>query len=1021
MKKRTVKERFRRGIAIALAVVFGCSSLSTTNVLADEGTYDVNPPVIESVEFMPSVESPTTNDSVTIRVTAYDAQSGINKAYAYVVYADESGNLASESQYVSLECTGEKTYEGSVSLLNYRNSGTLCLSGIYVYDANENVADDDAFIYTDASQGYSFANFKNKVNFTLGTTGTTEIQMTSVGIYKDWSGTESIEGQTLTGISVNFYTKMTVSDDTNVEQFYARFDGDNGTVIDDVKFYKVSEGYQGSGYVSSYKLKNGLTQETFRLSHIYAKMTDGTVVEITPADGAGFTNEWFAYQKADYADESPAYETISLKVNGEDVTPEMMLYPGTMIDVTITIQADKAYEDKIRAYFYTMLKDNDSSAWVDLTRTSADSNVYTGQFEVTNDTYPTVWSLSGMKWESQNSWTTGNINGYYFTVQHGEGGTVVLPTRDVSFYVSFLEDSDGTVVRNSYNVDLKDVSLFSSITAEQLGLGKAPATVGGMNILSWHVYASEWNGTTTVTKDLGTLADYKVMPNQYGLRVSPVYDKKVVSVHYYSVKDGGLSIEDVDYTYASDEVITEDTIKGYLAKEGQAEAGAAFEGWETYATLDNVNSQLEFNVADVFVYASYAGKEVVTAQYERGTLSEDVYEEVYLMDKGLSDEQLVEKFTNPKNNPYEDIDLNGSVKVKSWENSWVDLDRGSWSYIGYIPEFENCVAQFEIEAGSTWRSYYMGFDEGATFTLPSEMRASNESGAFKDIVWDEMGYWIGSGKDTYQQFNGNETFTAVKFMYFHGTGTYYAEVDIDSSGDTTTDTSSGTTSSGTSTTTTAATTTYVPITMSAEKIAVETKVVTDAINSGAKAVKITMDGATVIPVAILEAAKGKDIDIVLDMGGYSWTINGKDIKADNLKDIDLKVNFDTNSVPSSLVSALAGSNPTKQISLAYNGDFGFKASLSFNIGSEYQGKYGNLYYYDSTGKLVFMNAGKISDDGTVCLEFSHASDYVIVISEENMTPGAPATGDDGIPFAVMALLFAGTVLLFGVSKKNMTR
>ena len=46
--------------------------------------------------------------------------------------------------------------------------------------------------------------------------------------------------------------------------------------------------------------------------------------------------------------------------------------------------------------------------------------------------------------------------------------------------------------------------------------------------------------------------------------------------------------------------------------------------------------------------------------------------------------------------------------------------------------------------------------------------------------------------------------------------------------------------------------------------------------------------------------------------------------------------------PDDVISELAGNNPVKQISLAYSGDFGFKASLTYNIGSEYAGKYGNL-------------------------------------------------------------------------------
>ena len=50
-----------------------------------------------------------------------------------------------------------------------------------------------------------------------------------------------------------------------------------------------------------------------------------------------------------------------------------------------------------------------------------------------------------------------------------------------------------------------------------------------------------------------------------------------------------------------------------------------------------------------------------------------------------------------------------------------------------------------------------------------------------------------------------------------------------------------------------------------------------------------------------------------------------------------------------------------------------------NLGSEHSGETGNLYYYDSSGKLVFRNAGEISADGSISLSFSHASDYVVVI------------------------------------------
>lgn len=183
------------------------------------------------------------------------------------------------------------------------------------------------------------------------------------------------------------------------------------------------------------------------------------------------------------------------------------------------------------------------------------------------------------------------------------------------------------------------------------------------------------------------------------------------------------------------------------------------------------------------------------------------------------------------------------------------------------------------------------------------------------------------------------------------------------------------------------------------------------------------------PVYVLEAAKGKDVDIVLDMNGYKWTINGNNIQADNLKDINLAVDTDSDAIPDDVISELAGNNPVKQISLAYSGDFGFKASLTYNIGSEYAGKYGNLYYYDSTGRMIFQNAGAIDADGNISLNFSHASEYAVVIADyavttenaDNTATGGIATGDS-TPIALYAVLCVMAIALAGIAavtrKKN---
>ena len=176
--------------------------------------------------------------------------------------------------------------------------------------------------------------------------------------------------------------------------------------------------------------------------------------------------------------------------------------------------------------------------------------------------------------------------------------------------------------------------------------------------------------------------------------------------------------------------------------------------------------------------------------------------------------------------------------------------------------------------------------------------------------------------------------------------------------------------------------------------------------------------ATEVPVEVLEAAKGKDVEIVLDMGDYSWTINGQDIKASELEAINLEVSLDKEAIAPTVVEKLAGDKPVQQVSLTHNGNFGFKADLTINLGSEHAGKYGNLYYYDSTGKLVFMNAGLIAADGSVSLNFSHASDYVVVIDEEHTADEILGKGDTSSSMPIGFFLVGGAVVLLAIVGKK---
>ena len=164
----------------------------------------------------------------------------------------------------------------------------------------------------------------------------------------------------------------------------------------------------------------------------------------------------------------------------------------------------------------------------------------------------------------------------------------------------------------------------------------------------------------------------------------------------------------------------------------------------------------------------------------------------------------------------------------------------------------------------------------------------------------------------------------------------------------------------------------------------------DEAKSG-ETVTVAMNGTTVVPKDIFDSIKGEDVTLVLDMGdGISWKINGKDI-TDAAGDIDFGVTVGADagkSIPVDVINNVTGERYSMNLSLAYDGEFGFTARLTINMESKNTGLYANLFYYnEQTGKLEFVSAGLIDADGNVELEFTHASDYTIVIDAAVMDGG----------------------------------
>lgn len=163
-------------------------------------------------------------------------------------------------------------------------------------------------------------------------------------------------------------------------------------------------------------------------------------------------------------------------------------------------------------------------------------------------------------------------------------------------------------------------------------------------------------------------------------------------------------------------------------------------------------------------------------------------------------------------------------------------------------------------------------------------------------------------------------------------------------------------------------------------------------------VTVDMNGVTVIPGNVIKDIKDKNVTIVLDMGnGITWSINGKDVTSDDIKDIDLGVTIGSeDTIPVDVVNKVTGERSHMNVTLAYEGEFGFTAFLSINLESKNAGLYANLFYYNEDKKeLEFIYADEIAADGTVELPFTHASEYTIVIDKASMEPQPDDTTNQG--------------------------
>lgn len=165
-------------------------------------------------------------------------------------------------------------------------------------------------------------------------------------------------------------------------------------------------------------------------------------------------------------------------------------------------------------------------------------------------------------------------------------------------------------------------------------------------------------------------------------------------------------------------------------------------------------------------------------------------------------------------------------------------------------------------------------------------------------------------------------------------------------------------------------------------------------NNGAS---IDMQKNAVLYEETISALRGQDIDVTLEMGNnIRWIINGKNIVADEANGIDMGVKPDTGNIPEALMAQavrLSETGTAIALSLSHDGAFEFQPVLSVHTDAGFAGRFATLFHHNAdTGLLEYVDETTVTEAGDILFTFSHASDYVIVISSTSL---ASVTSVDG--------------------------
>lgn len=161
-----------------------------------------------------------------------------------------------------------------------------------------------------------------------------------------------------------------------------------------------------------------------------------------------------------------------------------------------------------------------------------------------------------------------------------------------------------------------------------------------------------------------------------------------------------------------------------------------------------------------------------------------------------------------------------------------------------------------------------------------------------------------------------------------------------------------------------------------------------------------VDTETILPKEAINCMRGRNIQISLNLDGYSWGIRGNKITANEEEtvDLNLEIEEDQGVIPKEMLASITGSHTNVvELNLQHDGPMGLTADINYKLGQQFSNNVAVLYSYNQEeAKMDKVDFMMVDANGNLEIDLDNAANYAVVL-RSLAAPEDPVIGEEEKP------------------------